>query len=61
MIKRLGAMLRTAGPVVARDAAGLGGCVLIAVGAGMIHVPAGLITGGVMLIILAVVSGRAAA
>lgn len=54
-------MLRTAGPVVARDAAGLGGCVLIAVGAGMIHVPAGLITGGVMLIILAVVSGRAAA
>ncbi len=61
MIKSTIGRLRAAAPAVARDFAGLGGCAMIATGAGLIYVPAGLIVGGLMLVIMAVISGRVSA
>lgn len=48
-------------PELLRDAAGLAGVVLIAVGAGMIFLPAGLIVAGGLLLAGAVLSARRAA
>lgn len=40
-----------------RDAALLLGVLLITLGAGMIYLPAGLIVGGIMMIVMAVIDG----
>jgi len=61
MMKALAVRIRAVAPAVARDAAGIGGCAMVAVGTGMIYVPAGVIVGGLMLVALALLSGRAAA
>ena len=58
MIKKLAARIRAAAPVLARDAAGIGGAVLIAIGAGEIYRPAGLIIAGVMLLAVGILTGR---
>lgn len=42
---------------ILRDAVLLLGCALVAIGAGMIFLPAGLITAGVLLAVLAVADG----
>lgn len=44
-------------PVVARDAAGAGGCCLVAYGAWLVYPPAGFITGGILLSIGAFLLG----
>jgi hypothetical protein len=44
---------------IIREIAGLLGCALVSVGVGMIFLPAGLITAGLLLIAGAVLSGRA--
>lgn len=41
-----------------RDAAGVGGGLLVAIGAGMIYLPAGVIVGGVELLAAAWLSAR---
>lgn len=50
--------LAKAAPVVARDLAGIVGAVLIAIGAGEIYAPAGLIVGGTLLLAGAILSAR---
>lgn len=60
MMKMLAARIGAAAPALARDAAGVTGCVLIAVGAGCIYMPAGLIVGGLMLLAIALLPGRKA-
>jgi hypothetical protein len=44
---------------IIRDIAGLLGCGLVSIGVGMIFLPAGVITAGLLLVAGAVLSGRA--
>jgi hypothetical protein len=55
------AALREAAPTLVRDVAGLGGCGLVAYGAGLIYHPAGFIIGGLFLMAGAFLSARAKA
>jgi len=41
------------------DAVGLGGALLVAIGAGLIYLPAGLIVFGLMLLVAAVLAAKA--
>lgn len=47
-------------PALARDFTGLSGVGLVSYGAWLVYVPAGFITGGVLLLVGAVISGRRA-
>lgn len=53
--------LHSAGPTLLRDGAGVVGAVLIAVGVGMVYLPAGLIVAGALMLAAAVFSARASA
>ena len=50
--------LAKAAPAVVRDCAGIAGVGMIAIGAGQIYAPAGLIAGGLLLLAGAVLSAR---
>lgn len=52
------AVSRFAARGLARDAAGLAGCAMIAAGAGEIYRPAGLISGGLMLVVGALATAK---
>lgn len=45
---------------IMRDIAGLVGAALVSIGTGMMHLPAGVIVAGVLLIVGAVLAARAA-
>ncbi len=58
-LKAIAATAAKRAPAVVRDFAGLAGCGLVSVGAGMIYAPAGLIVGGLLLMAGAFLSAKA--
>lgn len=60
MTKALG-WFRAHGSDLVRDASGLAGAALVAVGAGQIYAPAGYIVGGALLVVGSFLSARAKA